>query len=279
MAYEKPLGAQMKIIISHDVDHLYWSDHLKDLIYPKLWVRETLAFFRQAISPKEYILRINSSFSAKRNHIEEIVELDNQFGVSSTFFFGMANGLGMSYSKSKAKPNIEYVLKSGLSVGVHGIEIENIHDIKREFSDFLEISGLNSFGIRTHYVRYDSNTFHKFADVGYLFDASEFDKKQGYLIKAPYKVGGRLWEFPLTIMEGYLPYRFEEAKERTVRIFEEAIQANIDYVTILFHDYLFFEGYIDRQKWYRWLLSYCVQNRYEFINYNQAIAELEKSDD
>lgn len=29
---------KMKIIISHDVDHLYRSDHYKDLIIPKLFV-------------------------------------------------------------------------------------------------------------------------------------------------------------------------------------------------------------------------------------------------
>lgn len=33
----------MKIIVSHDVDHLYPSDHfLKDLILPKMWVRSFL---------------------------------------------------------------------------------------------------------------------------------------------------------------------------------------------------------------------------------------------
>ena len=37
----------MKIIVSHDVDHLYGSDHYKDLIYPKLWLRETLSLLKK----------------------------------------------------------------------------------------------------------------------------------------------------------------------------------------------------------------------------------------
>lgn len=269
----------MKIIISHDVDHLYWSDHLKDLIYPKLWVRESLSFLKRSITAKEYFLRLSSTFSAKRHHIEEVIEIDTSFGVPSTFFFGMANGLGMSYSKSKARPNIEYVMQAGFSVGVHGIATQKTQDIKNECNDFSQISGLDSFGIRTHYVRYDANTFQKFADVGYVFDTSEFDKKDGYLIKAPYQVDNILWEFPLTIMEGYLPYHFEDAKRKTLLIFEEAAQKNLEYMTILFHDYLFCDAYLERQKWYRWLLEFCKQQSYEFINYYQAIAELENTGD
>ncbi len=265
----------MKIIISHDVDHLYWSDHLRDLIYPKLWVRETLSFIKRSITAKEYFLRLQSTFIAKRHHLEEIVALDKKYSVPSTFFFGMANGLGMSYSKSKARPNIEYVMKAGFSVGVHGIATQNTQDIKTEFNDFIQMSGLESFGIRTHYVRYDSNTFQKFADIGYAFDASEFDKKLGYLIKSPYKIDNKLWEFPLTIMEGYLPYRFEDAKKKTLQIFEEAIEAELDYMSILFHDYLYCEGYLERQKWYQWVLEFCCRQSFEFINYDQAIKELE----
>ena len=38
--------------------------------------------------------------------------------------------------------------KCGFDVGVHGVEIDDIGKIKKEFEDFSKISGLNSFGIK-----------------------------------------------------------------------------------------------------------------------------------
>ena len=53
----------MKIIVSHDVDHLFATDHINDLIYPKLWVRETFCY-ESRISFKVWYLRIFSPLSA-----------------------------------------------------------------------------------------------------------------------------------------------------------------------------------------------------------------------
>lgn len=39
----------MKVIISHDVDHLFRDDHYRDLIYPKLWVRSSLELIKESI--------------------------------------------------------------------------------------------------------------------------------------------------------------------------------------------------------------------------------------
>jgi len=268
----------MKVIISHDVDHLFWSDHLKDLIYPKLWIRETLSWLKRDITSREYSLRMHTTFQRVRHRITEVIEIDRKYGVDSTFFFGMANGLGMSYSIRKALPVIEFVQNEGFDIGVHGIAYDDRRKIRQEFSKFQGITGLENFGIRTHYVRYNEHTFDRFAETGYLFDTSEFDKNNGSLLKHPYKVGN-MWEFPLTIMEGYLPYNFDEAKAKTIEIVHQAQMSELPYVTVLFHDYLFSSAYIERKKWYEWFLDFCVSNNLPFISYNQAIKELEYTDD
>lgn len=265
----------MKIIISHDVDHLYWSDHLKDLIFPKLWVRETLAVIKGNIPFKDYFHRMGRTFQYQQHNLDKVIALDKKYGVPSTFFFGMARGLGMSYSKKKATPIIKWVQEAGFDVGVHGIAYQDVGSMKKEYKDFLTITNIEKFGIRMHYVRFDEITFEKLADVGYLFDTSEFDKKNRHLVKSPYKVNNLMWEFPLTIMDGYLPYKFEDARDKTIRIINEAVQEGQNYVTILFHDYLYSKGYAETKKWYEWVLEYCTQNSYDFISYRDAIKELE----
>ncbi|MBE0600701.1 MAG: hypothetical protein IH607_02870, partial [Firmicutes bacterium] len=115
----------MKIILSHDVDHLSGSDHLSDLFYPKLWVRETLNALRRRISWKEWALRMAIPFHREIHHLEELMRFDREHGVPSTFFFGMENGLGLSYGRQKALRAIRRVRGEGFFAGVHGIAYED----------------------------------------------------------------------------------------------------------------------------------------------------------
>lgn len=268
----------MKIIVSHDVDHLYGTDHLKDLIYPKLWIRETLAILTGKINISEWSKRMISPFHRERNHIKELLDFDDAYGVKSTFFFGMANGLGMSYKAEKALPFIELVTKKGFTAGVHGINYTDSEAMKREFTRFASISGKYPSGIRMHYVRFNEDTFSKLADCGYLFDSTEFNKGKGTCLKAPYKIK-TMWEFPLCIMDGYLPYKFEDAKARTLELLVLAQKEGLEYFTILFHDCMFCPAWEEKEKWYRWVIEYLSNNtKYAFVSYEKAITELENNE-
>lgn len=267
----------MKIIITHDVDHLFSSDHLTDLIYPKLWVRETLKYHKRQITFEEWQLRMFSPFKKERHNIFKLLSYEKKRNIPSTFFFGMNRGLGLSYKAKKAIPIIKLLLESDVTVGVHGIAYKNLDKINKEYETFKQLIGIYPLGIRTHYVRYNENTFQNFSKVGYLFDSSEFDKNKRYCIKAPYKVGD-MWEFPLTIMDGYLPYNFNDAKKQTIKILEEAQKCHIEYITILLHDYLFTDAYQQTVLWYKWLLEYFEKQEYEFISFQDAIKKLEARD-
>ncbi len=266
----------MKIIVSHDVDHLFRNDHYKDLIYPKLWVRSTIEVLKRKYGVKEYLYRNLTAFSKIRHKIPEVIEFDRSQGIPSTFFFGMANGLGMSYSLERAKPVIHYVAEQGFDVGVHGIAYSDKDKIKEEYERMKKILGRDDFGIRTHYVRFDDETFSLFNKTGYLFDTSEFDKMAGCCFKAPYKIGN-MWEFPLSIMDGYLPLELDKKKVVTLALIKKAEMQGLPYLTILFHDYQFCKGYQTEKNWYIWLMKWFVENKYEFISYRNAIAELERN--
>lgn len=271
----------MKIIISHDVDHLYNKDHLtRDLIFPKLVIRSLMHVFQKKITFSTFLYRVRSVFERRLNRIQEVMEIDKKCGVPSVFFFGMNQGLGMSYKPEEAKKMIDDVLKNGFSVGVHGIEFQNQGGITEEYERFKGMCPKINFGIRTHYVRFDEQTFAKFAEAGYLYDSSEFNKEH-LEIKAPYKVGA-MWEFPLHIMDGYVvPFGdLEAGKRNTIAAIQEAESKNMPYCTILYHDYQYNEKTYPAEKaWYDWLLSYLREQNYEFISYEEAIKELEEYDE
>ena len=267
-----------KVIVSHDVDHLFAKDHwFRDLIYPKMWVRNTLQLIKKETSAREWWLRNTSCFRKNRHNLEALMDFDEKHGIPSTFFFGMNQGLGMSYRPEEAKPVIREVHERGFSVGVHGIEYQDYNGMKREYDTFKAINGFEPCGIRMHYVRFDENTFEKLNKIGYAFDTTEFDKKNEGTRKAPYQAG-KMWEFPLAIMDTYLPQAFEEAKKRTIDYLDQCKEHKLQQVTILFHDCHYCEDYQTLKKWYEWLMEYLEDSDdYIFISYNEEIKELEKA--
>jgi hypothetical protein len=264
----------VKIIISHDVDHLFWNDHLADLFYPKLWVRETLSFLRRRISAKEWALRMTLPFHYNLNHLRELMRFDKENGVPSTFFFGMENGLGISYSRKQALKAIRQVQAEGFAAGVHGIAYDDAAAIQAEYQAYGELTGRAPQGIRMHYVRRTDRTLPMLSAAGYAFDSTVFDKKAGFYIGAPYRAGG-MWEFPLAIMDTFLPYNGKTIKEKTMDILHRAAEQNIGYCTILFHDTNFCAAYQVYFDWYRWLIGYCRKEGLGFLSYHEAILELE----
>ena len=267
----------MKIIISHDVDHLYATDHLtKDLILPKLWVRSFLQMCTGKISFSTFWYRLTILFHNRMHRVDELMAFDRGHGIPSVFFFGMDHVLGMSYSREKAAPVIRRVIEQGFDAGVHGVDYQNAEKIRAEHDAFREISGLTDFGLRNHYVRFDDETFEKMDQAGYLFDSTWFNKEK-LDIRAPYRVGN-MWEFPLHIMDGYIcqPGELEQGLQKTFAAIQQAEEQGMPYCTILFHDCPFDDRYDPQMKrWYEETVRYCEEHQYEFISFRDAIKELE----
>ena len=51
----------MKVIISHDVDHITVSEHKRDLVIPKFLVRNIIELTIGTITSKEFFLRLQSN--------------------------------------------------------------------------------------------------------------------------------------------------------------------------------------------------------------------------
>jgi peptidoglycan/xylan/chitin deacetylase (PgdA/CDA1 family) len=267
----------MKVIISHDVDHLTVWEHKKDLIIPKFIIRSSIELLIGSISLEEYLNRFKDFIRNKWNNIEELIRFNKQYNIPATFFFGVNNGLGLSYSLEEAKNYINLVKRNGFEVGVHGIEYKKFRRIKKEFETFKNISVENSFGIRMHYLRQNKNTLKILSSVGYLFDSSILEDKN------PYKVNN-IWEFPLHIMDGYIiqgkgkkwqSKSFDNIKDETKRKLDELYKKDIKYISILFHDRYFSDSFLTWKNWYIWLIEYLKENKIDFISYKNAIKELQ----
>ena len=208
----------MKIIISHDVDHITVWEHKKDLIIPKFIVRSFIEFWLGYISSFELKGRFKSILENRWQNIEELMQFDKENEIPSTFFIGVANGLGLNYSLKDAEFWIKGIQKEGFTVGVHGIAFDDYVGIEKEHELFKEVLKSNNFGIRIHYIRTTSKTLDFLNSSGYLFDSSL------YKLRNPFRVGN-LWEFPLHIMDGYIICKksrwqdqtLEQAKETTKR--------------------------------------------------------------
>lgn len=270
----------MKIIISHDVDHITVWEHKRDLIVPKFLVRNMIELMSGATSGKECCLRFADIFKNKWHNIEELIDFDGKESIPSTFFIAVANGLGLSYSLKDAEFWVRKILKKKLDVGLHGIAFDNFKDIKNEYNIFKKISKLDNFGTRMHYLRNNKNTVEYLNNAGYIFDSTL------YKFQNPFKIDN-LWEFPLHIMDGYRFHKnsrwqnqtLEQVKDETKRIIEKSYRRNINYFNLLFHDRYFSDNFKSWKDWYIWVINYLKNNKFKFINYREAIQEIEKEDE
>lgn len=269
----------MKAIVSHDIDHLTLSEHyLKDLIVQKHFVRSYIELFLGKISLTEIFNRMGDVFRNQWQHIESLHAFNTKHNIKSTFFIGVNKGLGLSYSQQQSAFWIHKMLEMGCEVGCHGIEFESFDKINTEFNVFKGFSGQSNFGTRMHYIRKNESTFTNMAQAGYKFDSSEMSFKE------PYKIGD-MWEFPFQIMDGYIIEKpkqwqsknFNQSCDETKKIIDQAAQMNLSYLGIDFHDRYFSDSHKTWKDWYMWLIEYLSAQKIEFIDFKQAVNELELS--
>jgi len=266
----------MQIIISHDVDHINSSEHLSDLFLPKYFIRSTLELFTKSISLSEFQKRIRNVLRNKFNNIEALVAFDKDHSVNPTFFIAVNKALNLSYNLNQSKIWVDFMLKKGIPVGIHGIAYDTLNGIMEEKERFKELSGFSPSGIRMHYLRTNENTSANLDKAGYLYDSTV------YSLKNPYKTGN-LWEFPVHLMDSDAIYgdsnhqikSLEQIKKETIQCIEKAEELKIQYFTIVTHDFYFSDSHKTWKDWYIWLINYFREHNYQLINFENAVRELE----
>ncbi len=267
----------MKIIVSHDVDHLSVVEHGADLMVPKFLLRSSLECGLGKIQAKEIVQRFWRTLSNRWNNIEELMAFDSGRCVPATYFIGVSNGRQLSYSFSEAGKWIEKILRADFEVGVHGICYDCPEGISREFDRFRNVTGGDNIGVRMHCLSHNDDTLSYLEKSGYRFDST----LSGF--RNPFRLGRGMWEFPLQLMDADLLCNgsrwqnrgFEEAKMRTLQMINNAERDGLNYFSVLFHDFYFTDAFQSWKRWYIWFVNHLRRQGYEFVSYTGAIEELE----
>lgn len=268
----------MKAIISHDIDHITVWEHLfKDTILPKYMTRMHIELLSGKISLREYTLRWSDFFKNKWQNVDELITFNNINNLPSSFFVAVNKGVGLNYTNTSALLWIDQMKHRNCEIGLHGIDFESQQLIDREYKLFGELTKIDQFGIRMHYVRNTGQTFQQLANAGYTYDSTE------HAFKKPYKIGN-MWEFPFQIMDGWIIENYKkwqsldlkQAKENTIKLIDKACEQDLPYLGIDFHDRYFSHAFKTWLDWYMWLVDYLKTNKIEFVNFKMAIEELEK---
>jgi hypothetical protein len=272
----------VKVIISHDVDHMWAREHVRDLIVPKFIVRFGIEWVLGYTRWREVILAVQSLWSGPWQHIEALMDFDEAHGVPSTFFVAVANGRKLCYGLADAREWIARIRSRGFDVGVHGIEYKLADEARDEFARFREIAGRDFVGVRFHNIGFSPSSVQlsdsdvlNLKRVGYSFSSTTFGDT------GPWS-SDTFWEFPIHLMDGDIfrvgrPWKnrtSEQMKEATVRRIEDAAARGVGFFSLLFHDGFFCDYYRDFRDWYVWLIDYLNEADYKLSSYSDALREL-----
>jgi len=265
----------MKIIISHDVDHISFREHWhRDLFVPKWLAKNCLYAGTGKVKPALALRRLAAIGTARLHRVEELMEVDSLAGIRSTFFVGVSRGLALSYTFAAAAEMVQRIRAGGLPVGVHGIAYRDGGAIQAEYDRFRRLLGDGpSFGVRNLYLRFGPETLVLQAQSGYLFDSSE------YGLKAPYAAEG-IVEFPVCLMDARLLALSrndpDDVRRRTIAALDEGRRLGLPYFTIIFHDCYFSHLFPDHHDWYSWLIKY-LPDHHEVTDFAAAVRDLRSS--
>ena len=272
----------MKVIISHDVDHLSVREHGRDLIVPKFVARFGIESFLGYTKWREVGLAVQAIWSEHWQHIDEVMDFDEAHGVPSTFFVAVASGRKLCYSLADAREWIARIRNRGFDVGVHGIEYESLDKLRGELARFRAITSQDIVGVRFHNIGFSPSSVQlSDSDVlnlkraGYSFSSTTFDETGPW-------TSDSFWEFPIHLMDGHIfrvgrPWKnrtLEQMEESTVKRLSDAAARGVSHFSVLFHDGHFSDYFRDCREWYMWLVEFVKATGHQFCSYRQALDEL-----
>jgi len=174
-------------------------------------------------------------------NIPEYMEIEEEFGVRSTFFFRTfyENGDVLDY-----KDDIKQLQKSNWEIGLHTdpSSIDNLDKIRLEKEKLESITGKQIVGNRVHFLNYNPELPNKLEKLGFNYDSSLRhskdridDKEMGYT-----KINGII-EFPITLMDAYLFTYMKIQEDKIISEFQKTLDlgrslSENNVISVLWHD-------------------------------------------
>lgn len=245
-----PDGKKFAVVLSHDIDLLYWNRKKKQVIKniakslysndKNLMINSCKSIFKDTIYP-EY-------------QIENIIEIEEKYKAKSTFFFLAVdkNNSAYNYDISKQKRVLQLVKETGNELGLHGSYVaynnfEQLFDEKKRLEDAC---GYEIKGYRNHNLNFDIKTTWSILEkAGFEYDATfgladrvGFRNGMCHPFR-PYDLTNNkfynLIEFPLHVMDvsmfQYMKLSYNQSFEVFKKIVEK-VEKNRGVLSFLWHN-------------------------------------------
>jgi peptidoglycan/xylan/chitin deacetylase (PgdA/CDA1 family) len=221
-----PDGTQA-VILTHDVD------------WPRKGPGIEHILSRSARFDPKIITKVKSEGFNPYYGVQTIAEIEEQFGIKSTFFFRPTYDDGSKVDEYK--DTIRALIKNGWEVGLHANNTSSVEAVKSEKNSLERIAGKQISGSRVHYLRVSSDTFRNLAEAKIKYDSSiTFDKESIDARNSGCLFKNRVAVFPITFMDAYL-FTYMGLTEKTITKFilkkmRELFSSGVQIMTILWHD-------------------------------------------
>jgi peptidoglycan/xylan/chitin deacetylase (PgdA/CDA1 family) len=220
-------GGIHAVILTHDVD------------WPRKGPRISHILSRRArFDPKIMNRVIKEGFNPYFG-VLKVAEVEEQFGVRSTFFFRPAYD-----DESKVdeyEDTIGTLIKNGWEVGLHANNTSTFESVMSEKNSLERIANRRIFGSRVHYLRVSSGTFRNLAAAEIKYDSSiTFDNESIGPRNSGCVFRSDLVVFPITFMDAYL-FTYKGLTEKTITKFivkkiRALFSSGVQITTLLWHD-------------------------------------------
>ena len=137
-------------------------------------------------------------------NIPEYMEIEERFGIRSTFFFRTIYENG---SIHEYEDDIKQLQRSNWEIGLHTdpSSIDDLEKIQHEKEKLELITGKPIIGNRVHFLNYNSELPSKLKKLGFLYDSSlRHSKDQIDEKEMGHSIIDGVFEFPVTLMDAYL---------------------------------------------------------------------------
>jgi peptidoglycan/xylan/chitin deacetylase (PgdA/CDA1 family) len=279
--------ANYTLILTHDIDHTslrsypVFSNMTVEFFKRCLWInllrmiKGDIPFLQYLDSVKWCIVyplvKMRLFPDPWETTINDIVEMENKYGVRSTFFFipfkdkmghiiegvPAVRGRAVKYDVCDFKDLLFKLESNGWEVGVHGIDAHiSLQSAKEEIEVIKTLLPFKEkIGVRMHWLYQSESLWKNLRDAGYYYDAtfgSNDDVGFPNNKYQPFKKDG-IWVIPLNIQEGTLLGYWQKEPIQTdpwtriEEILSEAKEKKAA-VTILWHNHSFgvyhYHGYL-----------------------------------
>ena len=171
--------------------------------------------------------------------VPTIMEVEERFGVRSTFFFRPEYDDGSPVQQYE--DTIKELVKNGWEVGLHANNTSSVGEVVAEKEALESVLGKPVYGSRVHYLRVSANTFSNLAEAQIKYDSSlTYEKEKINPKNTGFQFENGLVVFPITFMDAYL-FTYMGLTEKTVTKFiikkiEELFASGVQMLTLLWHD-------------------------------------------